>query len=135
MEFARGGEATVEGIRLRCRPHNQLQAERTFGAEFMRHKRIAASEYRAAARARAEKKAHARAAATARKEEPAHVREVIPCMRSLGYRAGEARDAAMLCTDMPDASLEQRVRVALRYFRVRGTTLSPCAEAPRVGSA
>ena len=129
VEFARGGEATVEGIRLRCRAHNQYQAERTFGAEFMRHKRIAASEWRAAARARAEKKAQAPAAAKARKEEPAHVQEVIPCLRSLGYRAGEARDAARLCADMPDASLEQRVRVALSYFRVRGTKVSAVATA------
>jgi len=36
---ARGGEATVDGIRLRCRAHNQYTAERSFGAEFMRHKR------------------------------------------------------------------------------------------------
>ena len=36
---SRGGEATVSNIRLRCRAHNQYEAERTFGAEFMRHKR------------------------------------------------------------------------------------------------
>jgi hypothetical protein len=52
-EFARGGEPTMGGIRLRCRAHNQYEAECTFGAEFMRHKRIAAAEVRAAARARA----------------------------------------------------------------------------------
>ena len=40
--FARGGEASVAGIRLLCRAHNQLEAERTFGAEFMSHKRRAA---------------------------------------------------------------------------------------------
>ena len=48
LEVARGGEASVDGIRLRCRAHNQSEAERTFGAEFMRHKRIAAAERRAA---------------------------------------------------------------------------------------
>jgi len=37
--FARGGEATVEGIRLRCRAHNLFEAERAFGAGFMRGKR------------------------------------------------------------------------------------------------
>jgi 5-methylcytosine-specific restriction endonuclease McrA len=55
LEVARGGEATVDGIRLLCRAHNQHAAERTFGAEFMRHKRAAAAESRAeagAARAR-----------------------------------------------------------------------------------
>jgi hypothetical protein len=49
LEVARGGEASVDGIRLRCRAHNQYTAERTFGAEFMRHKRIAAAEARAEA--------------------------------------------------------------------------------------
>jgi 5-methylcytosine-specific restriction endonuclease McrA len=37
--YARDGEATVGGIRLLCRAHNQYQAERAFGAEFMRPKR------------------------------------------------------------------------------------------------
>jgi hypothetical protein len=36
---ARGGRSTVEGVRLRCRAHNQLEAERVFGAAFMRRKR------------------------------------------------------------------------------------------------
>jgi hypothetical protein len=50
--FACGGEATVSGIRLRCRAHNQYEAERAFGPELMRHKRLAAAEARAAARMR-----------------------------------------------------------------------------------
>lgn len=36
---ARGGTATVEGLRLRCGTHNQYSAERTFGSEFMKQKR------------------------------------------------------------------------------------------------
>src|SRR2546422_11913 len=36
---ARGGRATVAGIRLRCHAHNPYEAERAFGAEVMRHKR------------------------------------------------------------------------------------------------
>jgi 5-methylcytosine-specific restriction endonuclease McrA len=36
---ARGGEATPDNLRLRCRTHNQHAAECTFGAEFMRGKR------------------------------------------------------------------------------------------------
>src|SRR6185436_11055032 len=47
-EYARGGEATVDGIRLRCRGHNQYTAEQTFGAGFMRHKRETAGTARAA---------------------------------------------------------------------------------------
>jgi len=39
LEVARGGQATVEGMRLLCRTHNQLSAERAFGSEFMRARR------------------------------------------------------------------------------------------------
>ena len=39
IEVARGGRATLNGIRLRCRGHNQYTAECTFGREFMAHKR------------------------------------------------------------------------------------------------
>jgi hypothetical protein len=59
QEFARGGEATVDGIQLRCRAHNQLTAERTFGAGFMREKREAAR--RDQAKVRAQRSAAARA--------------------------------------------------------------------------
>ncbi len=46
MPVARGGEATTDNLRLRCRAHNQYKAERTYGESFMRGKR----ERRAAAR-------------------------------------------------------------------------------------
>jgi 5-methylcytosine-specific restriction endonuclease McrA len=36
---ATGGHATVQGLRLRCRAHNQLEAERRFGRDFMNTKR------------------------------------------------------------------------------------------------
>jgi 5-methylcytosine-specific restriction endonuclease McrA len=36
---ARGGDSTAANLRLRCRAHNQLEAERAFGREFMRQKR------------------------------------------------------------------------------------------------
>jgi len=39
---AHGGEATVSGIRLRCRAHNQYGADCVFGAGFMSEKREAA---------------------------------------------------------------------------------------------
>ncbi len=39
---ARGGESTVENLRLRCRTHNQYEAEQVFGDGFMHQKREAA---------------------------------------------------------------------------------------------
>lgn len=41
---ARGGEASVEGLRLRCRAHNQYEAEQTYGAAFMKRKRDGARD-------------------------------------------------------------------------------------------
>jgi hypothetical protein len=41
LPIARGGESSVENLRLRCRAHNQLEAERLFGADFMEARREA----------------------------------------------------------------------------------------------
>jgi 5-methylcytosine-specific restriction endonuclease McrA len=88
-----GGEATVENTRLLCRAHNQYEAERRFGTEFMRRKRD-----------------QARKAVARRKAD-----EVIPWLRQLGYTQSEARWRAERCETMPDASIEERVRAALSY--------------------
>jgi hypothetical protein len=127
QEVARGGEATVAGIRLRCRAHNQYGAECTFGAEFMRHKRLAAAEARAATKARA---AAVRTQAASEDEE----RDVVPWLKQLGFRADEARMAADSCENVPDAPLDERVRAALSYLgrrrfgigrSVRGDSAAP----------
>lgn len=46
--FARGGEATADNVRLLCRTHNQLEAERAFGSGFMEQKRREARDQPAA---------------------------------------------------------------------------------------
>src|SRR6266850_8549165 len=76
VEVARGGEATVAGIRLRCRAHNQYAAECTFGTGFMREKREAAQ--RKADTRRQEREARSRAQAAA-------AEEVIAPLRALGF--------------------------------------------------
>ena len=45
---ARGGGSTVANLRLRCRAHNQYEAERVFGEGFMRDKRDSAKGQRTA---------------------------------------------------------------------------------------
>jgi len=122
---ARRGRATVEGMRLRCRAHNQFGAERIFGAGFMHQKR---EQARAAAAARAKAAKLARAATAERGKAEAAERtkamaaerakaeaaaEVIPWLQALGYRAGEARQAAEARGSDPAATLEQRLRAAL----------------------
>jgi hypothetical protein len=107
---ARGGRATVAGMRLRCRAHNQYAAECAFGAGFMGRKREAAQRAAGETRARAiaeAEEARVRAAAA----------EVVPWLRGLGLRADEARRAAEPCGAIPDAPLEERVRYALRGWR------------------
>jgi len=89
---ATGGHATVQGLRLRCRAHNQFEAEHKFGREFMNTKR----EQRGG------------------QPLPEHVAEVIAPLRTLGFRLDEARRWAECCADMPEASLEDRLRHALR---------------------
>jgi 5-methylcytosine-specific restriction endonuclease McrA len=117
---ARGGTATVQGMRLRCRAHNQYDAECVFGAGFIERKR---EQARAAT-------AEAREAATAAKRKQAAA-EVVPYLRTLGFRADESRAAAELCEPIPEASLEQRVKLALSYFANRHCTRwkPPTAEA------
>ncbi|MFI5371623.1 MAG: hypothetical protein ACHQ52_08700 [Candidatus Eisenbacteria bacterium] len=138
---ARGGRSTVDGMRLRCRAHNQYAAERMFGEAFMRGKRENARAGAAERRARGaavenasantpggtEKGAHSasapRGARTGvrgfstepapRSAVPAPEHDVTPWLRALGFRADEARRAAVRCESIPGASLEERVRVAL----------------------
>jgi len=134
---ARGGEATAENVRLRCRAHNQYEAERVFGAGFMSDKRAEArvrAEARKQAKARsAGENAQARAAAeetrtrstapersAAPAPEPStelpDERDVTPYLRKLGCNADEARRGAAACASIPNASLEERVRLALRHL-------------------
>ncbi|HYM80723.1 MAG TPA: hypothetical protein VEY91_04830 [Candidatus Limnocylindria bacterium] len=117
--MARGGQATVERMRLRCRAHNQYEAECTFGPGFMRTKREearrAAAERRARA-AEARERGAERRAQMAAVAEQAKERDVVPWLRRLGFRPDEARCAAALCETIPDASLEERVRAALSHF-------------------
>jgi 5-methylcytosine-specific restriction endonuclease McrA len=37
--YALGGATSVANVRLLCRAHNQFEADRAYGAEFMRQKR------------------------------------------------------------------------------------------------
>lgn len=90
---ARGGKSTIDNLRLRCRAHNQLEAERTYGADLMEAKRGVARQE--AARKRIE--------------------EVVPWLQALGIRKDHARQAAERC-DAPDQTLEDRVKRALSCF-------------------
>ena len=124
-EVARGGEATVDGLQLRCRGHNQYTAEQSLGAEFMKKKR---EEGRAAAtKRRAEREKQAEESRLL-----PHEMEVLPWLRQLGCE-GDSRIAARRCREMADTPLENRVKRALTWFgercsrTTRPATVSPAA--------
>lgn len=127
--LARGGRATVEGLRLRCRAHNQLEAERAFGLEFMNQKRAsrrgkAATAERSgagAARALATERFDARAAARAlaAKRSDEITQDVMAGLRGLGCRGEEARRAAQYSETIESGSLEERMRAALTFLSGR----------------
>jgi hypothetical protein len=120
-----GGEATVDNIRLRCRAHNQYEAESIFGAGFMETKREAAKEAaekreRTAAEKQAraaEQKARAAEKRAQEAEEKDPDRSVVPWLRQLGCGLEDAREAAAFCATMPpEATLDERIRAALRFL-------------------
>jgi 5-methylcytosine-specific restriction endonuclease McrA len=113
VPYAHGGGKTIDNIRLRCRAHNQYEAEQTYGAEFIRHKRQQAAERRTAERAGIDPEL-----------------DVIPWLRSLKFSAAEAKTGAEACAHIRGASLEERMRVALaRLTRIRPQIPGPGASA------
>jgi 5-methylcytosine-specific restriction endonuclease McrA len=113
---ARGGRATVERMRLRCRAHNQFEAERAFGAEFMRGKRSAAARRSAATGTADKPNAMSPRPAQAIDEQTL---DVIAGLHGLGMRAAEARRLAQASRPDRPVSLEERLRLALRAHRAR----------------
>ncbi len=102
---ARGGKATIGGLRLRCRAHNQYEADRVFGTGFMSRKREkTGSACGAAAEARAQAESQER------------IRDVLAGLRSLGCRAAEARRAAEHSESLQGAPLEDRMRAAIAFL-------------------
>ncbi len=97
---ARGGGSEANNIRLRCRAHNQLEAERTYGRQFVQHKREQAKL--AATKRRAEKS-----------EEAREGDDVIPWLRRLGVTLGEARFALDECGPTAGLDLETRLKRCL----------------------
>jgi len=107
---ARGGTASVATIRLRCRAHNQYEAERTFGVGFMRARRAEARER--AARRRDHPEAR-RAAPRPDTRQAARRDDIALALRTLGFRADEIRRGLEHAGPFEGASPEARLRAAL----------------------
>ena len=102
---ARGGDSRASNLRLRCRAHNQLEAERSFGKPFMQNKREQAKAE--AAKRRAEKEAKKAA------KEALDNDELMPALRSLGYCKEQARFALKECGPAEGQSAEARIKRCL----------------------
>jgi len=150
---ARGGQATVENVHLLCRCHNQFEADRTFGAKFMSDKRETAR--RAAAEARtqhaeaqartraAPKEARAQAAAAkaearardieakarSRAAAAERAKDLMAALTELCFSVREVRRAVEFCETMPEATLEERVRAALKFLRPKTRSYAPVGAA------
>ena len=125
----------MSNVRLRCRSHNQFGAECTFGTEFMRNKREEARRARAEARRAAARRADEARAKAAVAAEQAAQHDVVSGLRSLGFRADEARRGAERCGALPDDTpLEERLRVALRSLG-RAPSRRWCSAADGLGAA
>jgi len=120
VPVARGGESTIDNVRLRCRAHNQYEAERTYGVGFMRRKREESAERRNGSKALAAA-ARARAIGASLPDAGVEDDDAFRCLLALGYRATEARWALARCGEMPGATDEQRVKRALAQFPQRVT--------------
>ncbi len=101
VPVARGGPSTADNLRLRCRAHNQLEAERAFGAGFMQRMR----EAKRLPLAPAPVLLH-----------PSKQTDLIAGLRTLGYSATQAKWAATLCAEHLDQSLEALLKQALRHL-------------------
>jgi hypothetical protein len=112
---ARGGRATEKAVRLRCRTHNQYEAERVFGAGFMHDKRTQARQA----------------------QRPAIDADVMACLKTLGVRGDEARQAIAGSGTPRNAPLEERVRGALRGLgpRVQRSPRGYPRTPPRIASS
>ncbi len=108
---SRGGASTVGNLRLRCRTHNQYEAEQTLGERFMNTKRERAAEAK-----------REREAREARENDPD--RSVVPWLRHLGCSLERARAVARTCDTLEERTMKERLRLALQQ-------LSPASSLPR----
>jgi hypothetical protein len=93
----RGGQPTVDGLRLRCKPHNQHAAEQELGEDFMRAKR----------------------------ETVQRDRDVARALRGMGFKTDETDRAMSNTAHTVATTLEERIRVALAELtRMRGNRCS-----------
>jgi 5-methylcytosine-specific restriction endonuclease McrA len=112
VPLAKGGETTVENVRLLCRPHNQFEAKREFGPALIQSKREQAAAERAERAAKIER-----------------TQDLLPFVVSLKVPKAHALDLCIRYGDIPDATLEERMKAVLRHLGPRGVKREPAPTA------
>jgi 5-methylcytosine-specific restriction endonuclease McrA len=122
---AKGGESTVENLRLLCRAHNQHAAEREFGKDHIKARGEVAQRHRAAERFH---KQAERERIEKRKAEIERQREELgETFQILGYRGAEVERALGCCATRSEAPIEERIKYALSFMAPRARKESPPA--------
>jgi 5-methylcytosine-specific restriction endonuclease McrA len=120
VAVADGGASTVENLRLLCPAHNQLEAERRFGREFMEQQRSGAKSGRLNAREQKEKL------------KAPHEDDVRAALTTLGYNRALVSIGLSAAATLPaQAGAEDRVKAALTALsRGLARKESPSAREP-----
>jgi len=130
VPVARGGQPTVENLRLLCRAHNQHAAERTLGREKVSAGRAVAQRRRAAERFH--KQVERERTEQRRREIERQREELGEAFRLLGYRGRDLELALAYCASRAEARAEERIKYALGCLapKVRKESLAPGEQAP-----
>ncbi len=128
VPVARGGQSTVENLRLLCRAHNQHTAERALGRDLVRARREAAQRRRAAERFH--RQAERERTEKRRREIERQRDELGEAFRLLGYRDRDLECALAYCASRAEAPPEERLEYALGCMapRVRKERPAPCED-------
>jgi 5-methylcytosine-specific restriction endonuclease McrA len=114
VPVAKGGDSTVENLRLLCSAHNRHAAEREFGKEHMQARREEAKRHRAAARFH--KQAERERIAKRKSEIERQREELGVAFRNLGWHGDKLERALGCCATRPEATIEERIRYALSFM-------------------
>ena len=112
VPLAKGGETTVENVRLLCRPHNQFEAKRAFGPDLIQSKREHAAAERAERAVRIER-----------------AQDLLPFVVSLKVPKAQALDLCIRYGDIKGATLEERLKAVLKHLGPRGVRREPAPRA------
>jgi hypothetical protein len=121
MPVALGGKPTTDEIRTLCQAHNQYEAERILGADFMRHKRQEA-------RATPGETAATAARTTAIDDQSSVASDVTLALRGMGFTAAETRRAMTDTAHLSATTFEARLRAALA--ELMKSRASRCSDGP-----